>query len=121
MNRNPLSLLVLVTSLAGIAASCAFVAAESNGNMEEMIQTARSKTDHEAIAMQYDAKAKGLMAQAEEHVRMGKLYLGMELGGSKGPKFAGHCDALAANLRTAAEQNQELAKLHRDLAAQAPQ
>jgi hypothetical protein len=52
---------------------------------------------------------------------MGKRYEAMELGAIKGPRFAGHCRRLAGNLRDAARENQELAALHRELAAAAEQ
>lgn len=120
MNSKIRKLAIIMVTLAATAGPAGPAAGADRG-MEEQIQSARSGADHEAIAAQYDAEAKGLLAQAEQHDRMGKLYRGMELGGGKGPKFAGHCEAMAANLRTAAGQNEELAQLHRDLAAEAPQ
>ena len=86
--------------------------------MEQMIQTAQSKGDHEALAAKYDAEAKKLLTQAEEHEGMAVRYAAMELGSAKGPKFSRHCERLAGNLRNAAQENQELAALHREFAAQ---
>ena len=92
-------------------------AADPEHDMEAMIQTARSKADHEALAAQYETEATNLLAQAEKHERMGQRYEGIELGGGKGPKFAAHCAALAEDFRNAARENQELAALHLELAA----
>ncbi|MBI1731486.1 MAG: hypothetical protein HYR49_01790 [Gammaproteobacteria bacterium] len=117
MNRRPHILAVITLCLAGISAPSISVAAEPEHGMEQMIQAAKSGADHEALAARYDAQAKDLLAQAEAHERMGKRYEALELGTVKGPKFAGHCRKLADNLRTAAREDQELAALHRELAA----
>jgi hypothetical protein len=82
------------------------VPAAEPGGMEDMIRSATTRADHEA-----------LLARADEHERMGKRYEALELGAGKGPKFAGHCRRLADNLRAAAKEDQELAALHRELAA----
>ena len=112
-------LAIVVLTVAAAASSITTVAAEPERGMEEMIQTAKSKADHEAIAARYEAEAKELLVQAESYVRMAKLYTGMEVGGGKGPELARHCEELRADLRAAAGQNEDLARLHRELAAQA--
>jgi hypothetical protein len=81
-----------------------------------MLEGAKSPADHEALAARYEAEAKDLLAQADRHERMGRRYEGLELG-AKGPKFARHCTKLTENLRAAARENQDLAALHRELAA----
>jgi hypothetical protein len=93
------------------------VPAAEPGGMEDMIRSATTRADHEALAEQFEAHAKDLLARADEHERMGKRYEALELGAGKGPKFAGHCRRLADNLRAAAKEDQELAALHRELAA----
>ncbi|MBI2970223.1 MAG: hypothetical protein HYY36_05730 [Gammaproteobacteria bacterium] len=82
-----------------------------------MIEAARTRADHEALAEQYDAEAESALALADKHERMAGLYKGIELS-AKGPKFVAHCERLIAGYRSAAEDNRQLAQLHRELAAQ---
>ena len=94
------------------------VAAEPAQNLEQMISTAKSKADHEALAAHYEAEAKQALDQAERHLKMEKDYRVLEIG-SKGPKFSVHCKNLVAKYQEAAEENRQLADLHHQMATQA--
>jgi len=85
--------------------------------MEEMIQSAKTKADHEALAKHYEDEASAFQAKAEEHKRMAGAYRNVGKGG--GAAFVGHCDRLIAQYQEAAKENLELAKLHRQMAEEA--
>ena len=86
-------------------------------NMEQMISTAKSKADHEALAAHYEAEAKQALDRAERHMKMEKDYRMLEIG-SKGPKFSIHCKNLVVKYQEAAEENRQLADLHHQMATQ---
>lgn len=89
-------------------------------SIETLIETARTKATHEAIAAHYEQDAATLREKAEEHARLALLYArGLEGTHGKGERLSGHCEGLAEKLRAAAEDSIELARLHRELAAQA--
>jgi hypothetical protein len=108
----------LVVFLAIASVPVIMSAAEPEQNLEQMISTAKSKADHEALAAHYETAAKQSMDLAERHKQMEKNYRVLETG-SKGPKFSVHCKNLAAKYREAAEENRQLADLHHQMATQA--
>ena len=112
---HPVSYLVVFLAIA----SMPFImsAAEPEQNLEQMISTAKSKVDHEALAAHYETEAKHSLDLAEQHKQMEKNYRVLETG-SKGPKFSIHCKNLAAKYQGAAEENSKLAKLHHQMATQ---
>jgi hypothetical protein len=110
----------LVVFLAIASMPIIALAAGPEQNLEQMISTAKSKADHEALAAHYEAEAKQSMDLAEQHIQMEKDYRVLE-SGSKGPKFSIHCKNLAAKYRETAAENRQLADLHHQMATQAAQ
>lgn len=88
--------------------------------LEEAIAKAKTKADHEALAVRYEQKAEALLAKAKQHQRIAGYY--GEYGGRLlvRKSLMEHYLRLAANYREAAEENLSLARLHRQLATQTP-
>ncbi|HWO99701.1 MAG TPA: hypothetical protein VNL74_03650 [Methylococcus sp.] len=108
------SLIALLTL--GLLASCA--RSPHPMNMTAAIQSAKTKADHEALAEHYEETAEEMENKAVEHEallreyqrepwRFGKLATG----------FGNHCQNLIRIYRQAAEENREMAKMHRETAA----
>ena len=108
----------LVMFLAIASVPVILMADVTEQNMEQMISTAKSKADHEALAAHYEAEAKQALELAERHLKMEKDYRVLEIG-SKGPKFSVHCKNLVAKYQEAAEESRLLADLHHQMATQA--
>ena len=89
-------------------------------DMDAMIQSATTKADHEALAMHYEQEAKALQAKAAEHRAMAQAYAKSTLYGKMKSSLLQHCDILASEYQTAADENLELAKQHRRLVEGAP-
>jgi len=91
--------------------------------LEQMIESAKTKEDHETIAKHYEDEVNALQARVEEHKRMSAAYRNMASG--KGlDHIAGmipHCDKLIAGYEEMATENRELAKLHHQFAAEIEQ
>jgi hypothetical protein len=91
-----------------------FTAAEEGHDIDQMISTAKTPMDHEAIAAYYDKEAKEASQKQAEHLKMAEMY-------KKNPSliksnFGFHCDLIAANYGKTAKEYEDLAKLHREMA-----
>ena len=109
-------LLALSLSLGGYALS----AGQEPSSLVQKIESAKTKSDYEALAVFYDQEVKTAQAKAEEHKQMAKAY------GKIGHlvekhNMLQHCNRLVEKYKDAAKENLALAKLHRELAAKAQQ
>ena len=85
-------------------------------DIEQMIASAKTPADHEAIAAYYEGQAKEARQKAEEHRKMGAVY--KKEGGAFLHKthFDEHCAALIRNFTSEAKEYEALAAAHRQLA-----
>jgi len=85
-------------------------------DIAEMIGSAKTPADHEAIAAYYDGQAKEARQKAEEHRKMGEAY--KKGGGALAGKthFYEHCEVLTRNYTSDANQYEALAAAHRQKA-----
>ena len=82
--------------------------------LDQMIESAKTKADHEAIATYYEDEAKAYQAKTEEHRKMSAAYRSMGTGKGTGTAaFVAHCNKLVTKYEELAKDNLELAKLHR--------
>ena len=88
-------------------------------SVEQKILAAKSKAEHEELAVHYEQEAKTLQAKAEEHKEMAKAYGKSPL--AEKHDFARHCNSIAQKYEAAAKDDLALAKLHRSLAKKSPQ
>ncbi len=105
--------MVLVVGLSGCATE------QSHRAMaEELIQSAATKEDHEAIADHYDQEAKLALEKAERMRRHLAAYEAEPYRGIPRQKdqFTQHCNALIGKYKAVARENEELADLHRQMA-----
>ena len=95
--------------------------AATGASLEQGIESAKTKADHEAIAVLYEQEAKTLQEKAEKHLGLANRY--GSLGSYETVKggMVEHCNAIARKYQEAAKEYLELAKLHREMAAQAQQ
>jgi hypothetical protein len=93
--------------------------ADEQMDMEKMISAAKTAADHEAIAAQYEREAAAARGQAAEHRKMAESY--RKVGGAVVAKLrlGDHCEKLAKSYDEAAQQNEALAKAHREMGKQA--
>lgn len=94
-------------------------AADQEVDVEKMIQTAKTRADHEALAVYYDKLAAEAKANAEKHRKMGEDY--KKGGGPMASKthFHEHCEAITRSYESAAKEYGEMAKGHRQMAKEA--
>ena len=105
--------------LGAAALNTARAAEVSHDQLMHMIQSAKTKADHEQIASIYEQQASADRAAAENHRRMESLYRGIDptAGGRGYGQMGVHCKNIAEGYARAAEEHDALAKLHRQAAA----
>lgn len=93
------------------------VVAMAADDMAGKVAAAKSATDHQALAAEYDAHAKEATAEAERHEKMAKSYQGL---GKMGRYHADqYCANLSKSYREQAKEFQALADAHRAAAKEA--
>ncbi|MFI3154984.1 MAG: hypothetical protein QX199_02385 [Methylococcaceae bacterium] len=99
----------------GLLAACA----EMNSHPMDMnlaVQNAKTKADHEALAQHYEEAAKEMQLKVEEHKKLlGQYQSKGYLYGRQAEDFKAHCQRLINDYEKAAEENLEMAKMHRQM------
>jgi len=82
--------------------------AVTDDNLNQMITSAKTPADHEAIAVYYDTEAAENEKKASLHSRNKNMYTKLD--------FSAHCNALIREYQQAAKQDKALAAFHREMA-----
>ena len=88
-------------------------------SMEDLIKSAKTKAEHEALASHYEMEAKEMQQKAAQHKKEGEIYGAFPHHYKGVETYLQHCNAIASNYEKAAEETLGLAKLHRQMAAEA--
>ncbi len=84
------------------------------------IAAAKSPAEHEAIAAAYTIEAAALERKAKDHESMSRTYKAFAANPKgiivNGQAMGVHCDRLATRYKQAAEENRQLAAMHRAMA-----
>ena len=112
-----LALLLLGTFGLGAGAVSAL---EPGIDIGEEIESANTKADHEAIAAFYQEEAKRVDEDIARHKRMSAAYQKARHLRQLGVRMRAHCDMLIKNYEDAAVEMREMARAHRDMAAELP-
>lgn len=104
---------------AGLLASCA----QPNPHPMDMtaaVTSAKDKADHQALADHYEAAAQDMRAKMDEHEQLLSRYKEAPwLYGRQSQSFQTHCAKLVRIYGQAVEENMEMARMHREMAASA--
>jgi hypothetical protein len=111
------SLLIILFLALGQLTSCAEYDPHSM-DMNQAVHNAKSKADHEALAQHYEEVAKEMQAKVDEHKKILSEYEREPwlIGKQQATGFGVHCQRLIDVYQKAAEENVEMAKMHRELA-----
>ena len=119
-------LVFLVAMTLGLSASGA--AADSSApltkqQVKALIKTAKTPEDHQKLARYYWYEADKLKSEAKDHQEMEADYEQNPSGHPipKWPTLGQHCKDLSASYQKAAEQAEQLAKAHEEMAKSAAQ
>lgn len=114
-SRQFTSALLMSVVLAGCAAG-------PNAPMPELqqrIEAAHSRSDHEGMVTHYMQAAAAAGAKAAEHRKMAKAYEGRVVDPRSGGNLPAHCNAIVSTYERIASEYNGLAESHRRLAKQA--
>src|SRR5262245_19883781 len=92
-----------------------FGSAQEEKNIDQMISTAKTPADHEAIAAYYEKEAQEARQKEAQHKEFSKSYSTIPVLKTKGSAVA-HCDAIAKKYADIAKDNEALAKMHKEMA-----
>lgn len=106
-------LLVIGIGLSG----CAGVAPSSTLSLElqQRIEAARTRGDHEALASHYTREAAAARAVAADHRKMARSYAAMPSGKGSGSMPA-HCNSIVAKYEGIASDYDSMAAAHQGMA-----
>jgi hypothetical protein len=89
----------------------------TDDNLDQMITSAKTPAEHEAIAAFYEQQATDAKKKAELHRNTADTYRKLKI--SKPVGMAEMCDGIAAMWAKIASDNSRLAEAHREMAKQA--
>jgi hypothetical protein len=108
-------LLVTMLLIFGLVSACAEFESHPM-NMDLAVQSAETKADHEALAKHYEEVAGEMRAKAEEHRKLLSHYQSKSYRyGKQAQDFKAHCERLIDVYEKAAEENLEMARMHRQM------
>jgi len=110
-----IKLLVTLLLIFGLVSACAEMDPHPM-NMDLAVQSAETKADHEALAKHYEEVAGEMRAKAEEHRKLLSHYQSKSYRyGKQAQDFKAHCERLIDAYEKAAEENLEMARMHRQM------
>lgn len=131
MNRNRM-LLKIVTVLSACLLSITFATSlrsestkpqkVSKKEFRWLIQNAKTAADHQKLAAYYTAQAEHLMKESKKHQEYAEIYANRPLWGKSGipDGLVAHCRQLAVLEAKAANEAQQMADIHEEMAKESP-
>jgi hypothetical protein len=85
-------------------------------NMDLAVRDAKTKEDHEELAEHYEEAAQDMREKAQEHAKLLSQYQSNSyLYGKQAQDFKAHCQRLVNAYEKAAEENSNMARMHRQM------
>jgi len=113
MKRNPRSIGRAASALllSAVLAGCATAPKAFLTDLPGHIETAHSRSDHEALIAYCKAQAVEARAKVPEHRRLAASYGDLSRGGAS-PRMAAHCDSIAWLYEEIAVEYDGMAQFH---------
>lgn len=106
-----------IAVLVGLASSCSIN--PHRMDMSQAVQSAKSGSDHEALARHYEDAAREMRAKADEHRKLLAQYQAKkDLYRKQSQDLINHCQGLIRVYEQAAADNLVMARSHREIAAE---
>lgn len=110
--------IVFVAAIVGVLSSCTINPHPMD--MTQAVQSARTRSDHESLATHYEQAAKEMQAKVAAHKKMLAQYdANRGINAREAQNLISHCEGLIRAYERAATENLNMAKSHRQLAAEA--
>ena len=116
MPRISKASITVVTLASVLFGGCASnVPALSSHELPMRVEAARTRADHDAIALHYEREATAARATADKHRRLAETYKGHVLDGRGWASMSAHCTAVASSYEKLAAEFDRMAAEHREL------
>lgn len=112
---------VVVLSMLGLLASCAQMAPfeARNADTRKVAENARTYSDHDTVARQYEITAKALLAEVEKQKKLLEYYEDKSyLYGKRAQDMRSHTWALLRKYEKAAEETVKQAAFHQKISSE---
>jgi hypothetical protein len=107
----------ILLAVFGLLASCTINPHPMD--MTQAVQSAKTRSDHEALARHYEVARKEMQGKAEEHKKLLAQYEARKsLYGKQAQSLISHCQGLVRVYEQAAAENMSMAETHRQMAAE---
>jgi len=107
-----------IVAVFGLLVSCTIN--PMNMDMTQAVQSAKTRSDHDALAKHYEDAAKEMQAKVDEHKKLLAQYeASKSLYGKQAQSLISHCQGLIRIYEQAAKENIAMAQSHREMAAEA--
>ena len=88
-------------------------------DMTQAVQSAKTRSDHDALVKHYEDAAKEMRAKADEHKKLLVQYEAKRsLYGKQAQSLISHCQGLVRVYEQAAAENTTMAQSHREMTAE---
>ncbi|ANE56719.1 MULTISPECIES: hypothetical protein [Methylomonas] len=109
--------LLLIFTMLGLLVGCAQLASHPM-DMVVAIHNAKTKTDHEALAVHYEQIAYEMKAKSDDHKKqLGEYQAILSKADEQYAQFEAHCLQLIKIYANSEQENLEMARLHRQMAS----
>lgn len=92
-------------------------ASDKKASIDEMVASAQTSADHNAIATAYEDEATYLDKKAATHERLATLYKNAPANPKGASNMYAHCERIVKDLKETSKLNRELAEHHRAMGA----
>ncbi len=108
---------LLISAMLGLLVGCVQLASHPM-DMIVAIHNAKTKTDHEALAVHYEQVAYEMKVKSEDHKKqLGEYQAILSKADEQYAQFETHCLQLIKIYAQAEQENLEMARLHREVAS----
>lgn len=120
-NFTSIPSLASILLASAVLAGCAAVSSSPSPELQQRIETARTRADHASLGDYYGKQAANARGAAAEHRKMAKAYGSGPVSAKGGMSMVAHCNSIVRQFEGIATDYESMAAEHQKLSASAPQ
>lgn len=120
-NFTPIPRLASILLASAVLAGCAAISSSPSPELQQRIETARTRADHASLGDHYAKQAATARSAAAEHRKMAQAYGSGPVSAKGGMSMAAHCNSIVRQFEGIATDYENMAAEHNKLSASAPQ
>lgn len=116
INQRSQRRIAAMLALGAVLAGCASAPDSPSPALRRQLEAARTRGDHEALAVYYEREGAAARLIAVRHRKMAAIYQTMFVNEPSGESMAAHCNALARRQESIAAEYEGMAEGHQAVA-----